>query len=180
MLTDEENAALKGAAILASGEEGFSTKPYQDSVGVWTYLYGSTRDPAGNPVTANTPPGTPALGLQLLMRDMTSAVIDIVRVTKVALNVNQLTALADFVYNLGQGTYNGSTLLKLLNDGNYAGAAAQIDLFDHAGGRELAGLLRRRQLETLKFDTPVVVSITPTTLACAGVLGGLSVESSLA
>lgn len=154
-LTPEEQAALIGAAKIAAPMEGFSTTPYQDSVGVWTYLYGSTRDPAGNPVTANTPPGTPALGLQLLARDMTAAVVDIVRVTRVPLNTNQLSALADFVYNLGEGTYNGSTLLKLLNNGDYAGAAAQIDLFDHAGGKVLAGLLRRRQLETTIFETPV-------------------------
>jgi lysozyme len=155
-LTQEEMDAANQAASIASGFEGFSATPYQDVGGVWTYLFGSIYDLAGNRVTANTKAGTRQQGLQLLARDMTNAIVDIVKVTKVPLNENQLTALADFVYNLGEGTYNGSTLLKRLNSGDYAGAASEIDLFDHAGGKMFAGLLRRRQVETALFDKPVL------------------------
>jgi lysozyme len=43
-------------------------------------------------------------------------------------------------------------MLKLLNAGNYQGAAEQFDSWDHAGGKVVAGLLRRRQIETNDFE----------------------------
>jgi lysozyme len=70
---------------------------------------------------------------------------------KVALTPFQEGALADFVYNLGATNFRASTLLRLLNAGDYAGAAAQFDKWDMAGGRVLSGLLRRRQAETALF-----------------------------
>ena len=44
------------------------------------------------------------------------------------------------------------TLLKLLNANDFAGAAAEFDKWDHAGGQVVAGLLRRRQAETALFQ----------------------------
>jgi lysozyme len=43
-------------------------------------------------------------------------------------------------------------MLKLLNAGDYQGAAEQFDAWDHAGGKVVAGLLRRRQIETNDFE----------------------------
>jgi lysozyme len=40
-----------------------------------------------------------------------------------------------------------------LNAGDFTAAAAQFDLWDHAGGAVVAGLLRRRQAEAALFDT---------------------------
>jgi lysozyme len=79
------------------------------------------------------------------------AALEIARVVKVWLTVDETAALQDFVYNLGIGNFESSTLLRKLNAGDYAGAAAQIDLWDHAGGRVVAGLLRRRQVGTALF-----------------------------
>lgn len=60
-------------------------------------------------------------------------------------------AVRDFIFNLGAGAFQGSTLLRCLNRGDFAGAAAQFDRWDHAAGRVVAGLLRRRQAETDLF-----------------------------
>ncbi|WP_414650327.1 glycoside hydrolase family protein [Duganella sp.] len=61
----------------------------------------------------------------------------------------------DFDFNLGRGNLAPSTLLSLLNAGNLAGATDQPDRWDRCDGTLLAGLLRRRQAETLEFaDTP--------------------------
>ena len=61
------------------------------------------------------------------------------------------SAVQDFIFNLGPGAFKGSTLLRCLNLGDFAGAAAQFDRWDHAAGRVVAGLLRRRQAETDLF-----------------------------
>jgi len=44
-----------------------------------------------------------------------------------------------------------STLLRDLNAGDFAGAAAQFELWDHASGQVVAGLLRRRLAEEKLF-----------------------------
>jgi len=72
---------------------------------------------------------------------------------KEPLSDDQTAALADFIYNLGAGNFRSSTLLRKLNAGDYAGAAAEFDKWDYAGGKELAGLLRRREAETTLFTS---------------------------
>jgi lysozyme len=42
-------------------------------------------------------------------------------------------------------------LLKLLNAGDYQGAAEQFQRWDHAAGQVVAGLLRRRLAEKQEF-----------------------------
>jgi lysozyme len=143
--------AVNAAEGLVTAFEGFSACPYQDPAGVWTIGYGSTRDANGNPVCATTPNITQATARKLVDRDLRSAFAEVAGDVKVALTPFQEGALADFVYNLGAGNFRSSTLLRLLNAGDYAGAAAQFDRWDMAGGRVLAGLLRRRQAETELF-----------------------------
>ena len=60
-------------------------------------------------------------------------------------------AVRDFIFNLGKGAFQGSTLLRMLNSGDYAGAADQFERWDHAAGRVVAGLLRRRKAEAALF-----------------------------
>jgi lysozyme len=142
------------AVTMAEGFEGFRAAPYQDSTGVWTYLFGSTRDPAGNPVTAATPPGDRVLGETLMRRDMMGAANEVAKDVHVALTDNERAALDDLIYNIGQGNFAGSTMLRKLNAGDYAGASLEFDKWDHAGGRVLAGLLRRREAERAEFNRP--------------------------
>ena len=139
------------AVELVTQFEGFSATPYQDPVGVWTIGYGSTRDCRMAPVCATTAPVTPTEGALLIKRDLTSACQTVVGDVQVPLNDNQRAALEDFIYNLGVGNFKSSTLLRKLNSGDYAGAAAEFDKWDMAGGKVLAGLLRRRQAETDLF-----------------------------
>ena len=47
-----------------------------------------------------------------------------------------------------------STLLRLLNAGNFQAAADQFPRWDRAGGKEVAGLLARRNAERALFLTP--------------------------
>jgi len=149
---DSETAILTETATrLTEPAEGFSAKPYQDSAGVWTYLYGSTRDPYGNQVTAKTPPGTPALGQQLMIRDLRSALQTVKGDVTASLDAGEEAALTDFVYNEGSGNFAKSTVLKCLNAGDYAGACAHLADWNEAGGVVLAGLVKRRAAEQVEF-----------------------------
>lgn len=64
---------------------------------------------------------------------------------------NQFDALGCFAYNVGLSNLRGSTLLRLHNAGDFAGAQAQFALWDKAGGRVLPGLTARRAAEALLY-----------------------------
>ena len=56
-------------------------------------------------------------------------------------------AIADFIYNLGIGNYNKSTLKKRVDAGDWQAAQTEIIRWNKAGGKELKGLTKRRARE---------------------------------
>jgi lysozyme len=125
--------------------EGVKLSAYQDSVGVWTIGVGHT---------ANVHKGdtcTMEQAMDWLDYDLSVADCAVNKLITVPLNQNQHDALADFVFNLGEGSLAHSTLLKVLNAGDYDGAANQILAWDHAGGKVLQGLTKRRIAERALF-----------------------------
>jgi len=127
--------------------EGCELSAYQDQVGVWTIGYGHTGPDvvAGLTITLEQ-------AQALLAQDVGSAAASVNRCVTVQLSQNEFDALVDFVFNLGTGAFESSTLLRDLNAADFAAAATQFDLWDHAGGAVVAGLLRRRQAETTLFE----------------------------
>ncbi|ARQ95206.1 endolysin [Bacillus phage BeachBum] len=125
--------------------EGCYLKAYQDVVGVWTIGYGNTQKEnayRGNVITQ-------AKADQLLMQDLNSHM----RVPKeditVDLNQNQYDALCSFAFNLGAYIFrNNRNLLDAINSGNWNEASRIMNLFNRAGGKVYAGLVRRRKAET--------------------------------
>ena len=71
---------------------------------------------------------------------------------KVPLEQNQFDSLCAWVYNLGPTNLEKSTLLKLLNAGDYHLIPSQIRRWNKAGGETLTGLIRRREAESLMFE----------------------------
>jgi len=71
-------------------------------------------------------------------------------VTK-SLTQGQFDALVDVVYNLGSGNFQGSTLLRMINAGDMAGALAQFPRWNRAAGAPMRGLTRRRAAEAALF-----------------------------
>ena len=67
---------------------------------------------------------------------------------------NQFAALVSFAYNCGVQNLKGSTLLRLHNTGDYAGAAGQFGLWVHSDGQVLDGLVTRRAAEARLYGTP--------------------------
>ncbi len=134
--------------------EGWSSFPYKDITGKWTIGYGFTHLPDGTPVDANTPPISKQTALKWLELNLRSIVNTINANVHVPLTTDEDAALIDFIYNLGEGNFEASTLLRLLNEGKYKEAADQFPRWDHANGVVIQGLLRRRLSEQQEFEKP--------------------------
>jgi len=87
----------------------------------------------------------------LLRSDVEDAVTCVNRAVNVPITQNQFDALVDFCFNCGRGSLLQSTLLRKVNIGDFAGAAAQFALWDHAGGEVVEGLVKRRTAEAELF-----------------------------
>ncbi|RDD82426.1 lysozyme [Dyella tabacisoli] len=129
--------------------EGCRLVAYRDSVGVWTIGYGHTGPDVQPGMSIDA-----AQADSLLQADLAHATAAILSLVTVPLRQPQLDALASFVFNLGAKAFAGSTLLRKLNAGDYAGAAAEFPRWSNAGGQPVAGLLRRRIAERTLFLTP--------------------------
>ena len=126
--------------------EGLHLKAYRCPAGVPTIGYGHTAGVAmGQTITQQQAD-------DYLRRDVRQFERAVSRLVSVPLTQGQFDALVSFAFNLGEGALAQSTLLRLLNAGDYAGAAAQFDRWNKAGGRVLPGLVRRRAAERALFE----------------------------
>lgn len=141
------NYSKSGLALTESFESCRLTA-YQDQVGVWTIGWGHTFGVKEGDVC------TQAQADIWVLADLAACEDDVNTHVKVPLTQGEFDALVDFAFNLGRGALNNSTLLKDLNAGDYQAAAAEFEKWDHAGGKVVAGLLRRRQAEETEFNTP--------------------------
>ena len=87
----------------------------------------------------------------LLKTDLIVHCNNVEKLVKVPLTQSQFDALVSFEYNIGYGNFSNSTLLKLLNQKKYKECAEQFERWKIAGGKVLAGLVRRRQEEKKLF-----------------------------
>jgi len=134
----------KGLRLLKSFE-GLRLEAYLDPVGIWTIGYGTT---------SGVFPGqriTEVQAEEFLKRDLRRFEAAVTDLVTVPLNADQFSALVSFTYNVGEGAFAGSTLLRLLNQRNYRGAAEQFQRWNLGDGVELAGLTRRRRAERALF-----------------------------
>lgn len=136
----------KGLA-LTEQFEGLSLTAYRDVVGIWTNGYGNTHGVVpGSTITL-------AQAVSDLRNNISTAENLVNKVVTVSLTQNQFDALVDFVFNLGGGAFQSSTLLRKLNAGDYAGAALEFLKWNHAGGKVVDGLTRRRLAEQQLFNS---------------------------
>lgn len=134
--------------------EGCVLKAYRCSANVLTIGYGHTKDvKEGMTITK-------AQAEKYLKQDVKWAVKAVNTYVKVPLNQNQFDALVSFTFNCGLGALRNSTLLKLLNQKKYSKAAEQFDLWVHANGKVVKGLVNRRKAEKKLFLKPVKSSVT--------------------
>ena len=89
---------------------------------------------------------------KLLMKDLVRFEDAVSAMVAVPLTQGQFDALVSFAYNLGEAKLRSSTLLKLLNAGDYDGARKQINRWVYSKGKKENGLIRRRARETEMFQ----------------------------
>lgn len=125
-------------------KEGLVYHAYPDpgTKGVpWTICYGHTK---------GVRPGMTATQAQCeawLAEDLYVAERAVQRHVRVPLTQGQYDALVSFVFNVGEGQFRTSTLLRLLNQGDYKGACDQFPRWVYANKRVLDGLVTRRTEE---------------------------------
>jgi len=125
--------------------EGVKHTSYKDSVGVWTIGYGHTKGVRKGMHCDE------AMAEEWLIQDVADAEKAVNLFVYQELDQEEFDALVDFVFNLGSGNFLRSTLLLKINAGDWLGAAAEFDRWNKAGGKVLAGLVRRRAAEEKLF-----------------------------
>lgn len=91
---------------------------------------------------------------ELLKDDALIARNAVMRMVRVTLSQNQFDALVSFVYNIGEGNFEKSTMLRLINAGDIKNAAEEFTRWIYAGGKIQNGLLKRRRAERDLFMLP--------------------------
>lgn len=134
------------AAPLIKEFEGLRLQSYICPAGVWTIGYGHTR---------GVKPGqkiTEAQAEDLLRKDLDRYQIELANLVHVPVTQGQFIGLLSWFYNLGNTrAVRDSTLLKLLNSGDYMGAANQFPRWNKSGKVVIDGLVRRRAIEQKTF-----------------------------
>jgi lysozyme len=64
---------------------------------------------------------------------------------------SKFDAVVSFAYNAGLGNYQRSTIRMKVNRGDWEGAAEAFMMWTKAGGKEVAGLVKRRKAEVALF-----------------------------
>lgn len=90
--------------------------------------------------------------MDLCMQDLDRYCEAVDSVIKVDLNENQFDALVIFCFNVGIDAFKRSTLLKLLNDGDYKSVPEQLMRWTKAGGKQSNGLINRRKAEIMLWN----------------------------
>ncbi|WP_110687027.1 lysozyme [Salinicola aestuarinus] len=126
--------------------EGTELQAYPDPVGIPTICTGHT-----GPAVELNQTRTQQECDDLLAGDLGTAFDTIDRNVSAEINAtmppSRRASLASFVFNVGEGAFARSTLLRELNAGNVRAACNQLTRWVYAGGRKLAGLVKRRAAE---------------------------------
>lgn len=122
--------------------EGYSSEAYLCSGGKWTIGYGHT---------ANVQPGDTITRQQaeILLQEDIKWAEDTVNAQNLDLSQAQFDALVSFVYNVGSGNFNASTLLKYLKQDTLPRTTLEKEWkkWKYANQQEVKGLARRRAAE---------------------------------
>lgn len=141
-------SAFDLAAAIAKMFEGFFPKPYRCPANVPTIGYGTTRYPDGRKVTMQDAPIDETRAEELLSWEMAKARSAALRYCPgLIADDKKLAAISDFVYNLGAGNLQSSTLRRKINSGDWQEAKRELMKWVRGGGRILPGLVKRRTVE---------------------------------
>ena len=132
------------AAGIVRTFEGCRLKSYKDIGGIWTIGWGHTGPEVVEGLIWTQEQADMALAL-----DLNKAGGQVGHLVMGRLSDQQLGALISFEFNLG--ALGSSTLLKLVNGGEFLAATREFVIWDHVSRNEIKGLLKRRLTEALMF-----------------------------
>jgi lysozyme len=149
------NMSLNGRKKLTAWE-GFEPRIYRDAAGKLTIGVGHLLTPSelssgkiwiqGEPVRY-AGGLTESQVLDLLGQDLKRFEDAVNQVVQVDLSQNRFDALVSFCFNVGDAAFRNSTLLRLLNQGDYGAVPAQMRRWVHCNGKVVQGLVNRRNRE---------------------------------
>lgn len=156
----EALAGMMGAATVGNGDgmrlsgagldalkrrEGFSAVPYWDHKG-YSIGYGHLMG-----VFDRRQSITLAEAEALLIQDVAWAEDAVNQAVQVPLSQAQFDALVSLAFNIGEGAFKRSTLVRRINAGD-AGAVSEFARWNRASGQVNAGLVARRADESAQFN----------------------------
>jgi len=126
--------------------EGCEYNAYKCAADVLTIGYGHTKDvKEGDLVTQQE-------AENLLTKDLEEFEGYVLDAVEMPMSQHQFDAMVSWTFNLGPNNLKSSSMLKVLNKGDYEDVPAQIKRWNKAGGKVLEGLTRRREAEALLFE----------------------------
>lgn len=143
----ENNMHISDEGIsLVKKFEGCKLEAYQCAAGVWTIGYGSTHGVQEGDVWSQEKAEV------MLIDELEEYGKYVEELVTLPLNQCQFDALASWTFNLGPSNLRSSTMLKVLNSGDYEGVPNQIKRWNKVNGQVNDGLIRRREAEALLFE----------------------------
>lgn len=134
--------------------EGFRSKAYLCPSGVPTIGWGRTKGVSLGMICTLSE-------AQAWLEEDVAYVVKVIKFSvKVPLSENQLSSLVSFIYNVGVTNFLSSTLLKVLNQGQYSLVPAQMRRWIYGRDKRtgtkisLPGLVKRRELEVSLWGKP--------------------------
>ncbi len=133
--------AVALAVPLVAKYEGTVLRSYRDPVGIVTACTGHT-----GPELKIGQTYTRQQCEDMLYKDLAKHA-DALACVSQPLTDGQRAAFVSFAFNVGEGAFCGSTLVRKANAGDIDGACAELSRWTYAGGKQLPGLIKRRAAE---------------------------------
>jgi lysozyme len=128
--------------------EGLKLKAYKCPAGVWTIGYGHTGNVKPDAkITEHQADAILSVDLDHAEKCVDKLCPDV--------NQNEFDALVSLAFNIGTGSFARSQVLWFVKSGAKDKAADAFLQWTHGGGKELPGLVKRRNAERQLFLTPV-------------------------
>ena len=121
--------------------EGTVLRTYRDPIGIVSACTGHTGPELRMGQTFTKEQCTEMLYVDLLKH---AQALDCV---KRPMSDGQKAAFLSFAFNVGNGAFCSSTLVRKANAGDMPGACAELSRWTYAGGKQLPGLIKRRVAE---------------------------------
>ena len=160
----------KGEHLMHSFE-GYRTRPYRCSAAIWTVGWGHAMYADQLALPNICKEGYTGLTrgdyqlkegdnrawskdelVELFKKDIELFERGVLRLSpNLANHQNKFDAIVSFAYNAGLGNYQRSTIRMKVNRGEWDAAADSFMSWTKAGGKEIAGLVKRRKAERALF-----------------------------